>query len=411
MASVRKQTATFVLRCEKPVSPLEFWGFLKKQWNVKLEELVMVQPETSGKKIHVKFVSEKRAEEVAEASEVALELTDGTPCSVFVQGPGQGVKTVKVRNLPMEVSSKDVEMCLGQFGKVLQCRDERYPRGSCYEGLLSGNRLVKMVMLRPVPSFLRVAGVEAVCYYAGQKPTCYVCNQDDHMRVNCPNRRRPPSWAERAAGRKGGEDRDVEEDGGPSSPGPSRDPSPAPRTPSPRRASAPELRKAEDDEEVELWCTPGTAQQQQTTRAEAEQGVAPTQGEPQHGVVPTAEDGDGVSTLGGRSRAESLTSSVSTASAFELMGDFSDAEEALDNSQGRARTESVGSDKVKRKRTEDKFEGQLAKLRSMVNTKHMAGPVVRTRSLEKKAKIDTNNGKGKGKAGESTKNGCKTVVL
>lgn len=91
----------------------------------------MLQPETSGKKVFAKFVDERCADEVAEAAEVAFDLRDGTPCSVVVHGPGQGVKTVKVSNLPMEVGAMDLAMCLSRYGKVLECRDERYPRWSC----------------------------------------------------------------------------------------------------------------------------------------------------------------------------------------------------------------------------------------------------------------------------------------
>ena len=208
MAELRKQTVTFKFGEGKAVSNLELWELLKEEWDVKLEELMMVQLETSGKKVHVKFVKQERAEQVAAKERVTLKRRDGSECEVTLQGPGQGVKVLRVRNLPIEVSTEAVMLCLGQYGQVFEVREERYPRGSCYQGLLTGTRLVRMAMKRAVPSYVRISGVEAMVFYHGQKPTCQICGETDHLRANCPNRRRPPSWADRAQGRKG-EDDDV----------------------------------------------------------------------------------------------------------------------------------------------------------------------------------------------------------
>lgn len=238
---------------------MEVWEFLKDVFSVKLEELRMVQIETSGKRIHVKFADARRAEEVAGTGRCRLAYSDGTECDVLLVGPGPGSKVLRVRNLPMEVSTQEICLCLGQYGKILEVREERYPRGSCFEGLLSGTRVVKMVMKRDVPSYVRVGGHEAMVFYQGQKPTCHVCGDTEHFRANCPSRRRPLTWAERAQGRKGEE----EDDSGPSVP-----PSPAAsETVSRFGGSMPELRS-----DVTDLAEPTPPKQ--TTHAEEQRGVA-----------------------------------------------------------------------------------------------------------------------------------------
>lgn len=283
MASVRKQTVTFSFPGTRVPSGVEFWEFVTKKYGVELKDLMMVQVETSGRRVHVKFVSNEWAEKVAEADEALFEYTDGELVKVRVQGPGQAPLVVRVRNLPMEVSTKCVELALGQFGSVLDVRDERYPRGSCFQGLLTGNRLVRMVIKRPIPSYVRVDGIEAMVFHKGQKPTCQVCDGDDHLRSKCPNRKRAPTWADRTRGLQGQEaDDDVR-----------ASPPPSPR---PRHGSAPELRGQDD---VSLWEQPAA---EQTTAAEAEAGVAPppterplaaeqtTLAEPEAGVAPPSTE-------------------------------------------------------------------------------------------------------------------------
>ena len=402
MAELRKQTVTFKFGEGKAVSNLELWELLKEEWDVTLEELMMVQLETSGKKVHVKFVKQERAEQVAAKERLTLKRRDGSECEVTLQGPGQGVKVLRVRNLPIEVSTEAVMLCLGQYGQVFEVREERYPRGSCYQGLLTGTRFVRMAMKRAVPSYVRISGVEARVFYAGQKPTCQICESTEHLRANCPNRRRPLSWADRTGGRNNIEE--TEGDGGATN---SRETSPAPRTPSPKRCSMPELRNAGGDD-AEFWGTPLPMNTEMHVEPEqgvvTEQGVATeqTQGEPVQGVSTEMEAEDVAVTVEERSRA----SSMSTLSTFEFLGEVSDAEDALASVKGRTlRSESVGSvgSEGKRKRAEEKFEGQLDKLRGMVHLKHMSGHVPRTRSaLEKKAKMD----KVKGRVATNNKNGC-----
>ena len=211
MAYVRKQTVTFTFAARAP-SGVEFWSFLEQKYGIELCELMMVQEETNGRRVHVKFVDEKRAEQVAESGETEFVYKDGSTVKVMVQGPSEAVRIVRVRNLPMEVSAIEVSLALNQYGKVVDCNDERYPRGSCFQGLLTGNRVVKMVVKRNIPSYVRVAGTEAMVFYQGQKPTCQICASEDHFRGACPNKKRPLSWAERAQGRKDAAD-DVSKDG------------------------------------------------------------------------------------------------------------------------------------------------------------------------------------------------------
>lgn len=411
MASIRKQTVTFTLGGGKAASSLEFWEFLQKKYDVKLEELMMVQQETSGRKIYVKFVKMERAEQVATESKVRMQLRDGE-CDVFVQGPEQGVKVVRVRNLPMEVCSEEIVLCLNQYGKVFDVKDERYPRGSCLGGLLTGTRVVRMIVQRNVPSYVRIGGIEAMIFYQGQKATCQVCGEIDHFRVNCPNRRRPPSWADRAAGRKGEQERDVTGNGG----GPSPSPAPSvvgsePKTP-PRRASMPELR--DDGDVEEFWSTP-----LQTTRVE--QGVStPRRATPpatpaasQQGVAPAAQpsssDAPQQEQAAGEPEQQGLVEQEdeqrSRASTFEFVTFSNAASDEEDDTSSqrtlRSRTASIGTEEKKRKRATDKLESSLYGMADRIRKQVEKGHVARTKStLEKKAKLD------KGKGGAKPKDGC-----
>ena len=94
---------------------------------------------------------------------------------------------VFVSRVPPEVTDDHFVTALSPHGKVLSCK-RLYLKD--HPTILSGTRLVRVVLTKPVPFFFKVGDQLATVTYRGQPPTCYKCREIGHKHADCPL---PPS--------------------------------------------------------------------------------------------------------------------------------------------------------------------------------------------------------------------------
>lgn len=180
----------------------EIHRWLEEDLNLPENEVLGVQLDTIMNCLFLKI-------RTPELCNTLVEMNDGTRkfrhlngqiSDVYLSHAGFGLRTVRIFNLPFETRLETISRYLKPYGKVIQITKEKWSSAYRYQ-VDNGIRSVKMVVHKHIPSFMIIAGHRAFITYDGQPQTCSLCHSTDHLRQQCPRRRRP---AQLPAERQGG---------------------------------------------------------------------------------------------------------------------------------------------------------------------------------------------------------------
>ena len=93
------------------------------------------------------------------------------------------LRTVHLRDLPVEIEEEVVLSFLAGFGEVLSvnhCFFDDYP------SVRNGNRVAKVLLDRDIPQFVEIDGCNCRVWYPRQPPQCSVCREFGHRAPTCP---------------------------------------------------------------------------------------------------------------------------------------------------------------------------------------------------------------------------------
>ena len=93
------------------------------------------------------------------------------------------LRTVHLRDLPVEIEEEVVLSFLAGFGEVLSvnhCFFDDYP------SVRNGNRVSKVLLDRDIPQFVEIDGCNCRVWYPGRPPQCSVCREFGHRAPTCP---------------------------------------------------------------------------------------------------------------------------------------------------------------------------------------------------------------------------------
>ena len=93
------------------------------------------------------------------------------------------LRTVHLRDLPVEIEEEVVLSFLAGFGEVLSvnhCFFDDYP------SVRNGNRVAKVLLDRDIPQFVEIDGCNCGVWYPRQPPQCSVCKEFGHRAPTCP---------------------------------------------------------------------------------------------------------------------------------------------------------------------------------------------------------------------------------
>lgn len=92
-------------------------------------------------------------------------------------------RLVYVRDLPAEVPDESVSVFLRQYGIVHSLSPYFHPG---FPDVPTGTRVVKVTLMKDLPSSVRIAGFDVRLWYQGQPHACPVCRQFGHRVRDCP---------------------------------------------------------------------------------------------------------------------------------------------------------------------------------------------------------------------------------
>ena len=116
-------------------------------------------------------------------SQVLKDGLDFGDFSVDLLPADDRLRTVHVRDLPVEIEEEAVLSFLSGYGEVLSvshCFFDEYPN------VRNGNRVAKVLLDRDIPQFTEIDGCNCRTWYPRQPSQCSICREFGHRAPACP---------------------------------------------------------------------------------------------------------------------------------------------------------------------------------------------------------------------------------
>lgn len=170
----------------------EMFMFLTNTLKVKCEDLLCVYRDTNETSMFVKFKNEELLLGTMKTLPpmVSFQYQDGVKRDVLLSSAANDFKYVRLFNLPPEIEDKEIAEVLSKYGKLQRLVREKYSLETGFP-IWSGVRGVHMEMTSEVPERIHVRNFPARVYYVGMKQKCFICGSLEHLKADCPRRRRP----------------------------------------------------------------------------------------------------------------------------------------------------------------------------------------------------------------------------
>ena len=207
----RQQTIVCAFDKHSPrVSAFEIHEWVYETLRIQEHDVVMIQIDGPMQHVYIKFRDPQRLQTLLEATQGHEDFRheNGKISKVRIEAVGLGMRRVRVACLPPKVEDGTLKMTLSKYGEIRDIQPEMWPNIYRYH-VPNGVHVIRMSLVKHIPSHVMVAGHGGLISYEGQPTTCYSCNEPGHIKTECPHRRRERpvtrpttmlSWAEVAAG-------------------------------------------------------------------------------------------------------------------------------------------------------------------------------------------------------------------
>jgi hypothetical protein len=159
---------------------------LAEQLQLDEQTLISLEKNPYLKKLFVKFVSLKAAEDALKQCGGQIRIHDGAEIRVLPVSLVQpDATTLCVLNAPYELADEILHNVFLRFGRVISVRKLQYGPGYRFPNLYSGKRLVTLIPgPTDIPSFLDVCG-HRLQIFSNQRRLCFHCKSPNHERDTC----------------------------------------------------------------------------------------------------------------------------------------------------------------------------------------------------------------------------------
>ena len=155
--------------------------------------------------VYIKFHSSDWPYAVLQTTEGCVEFLhdNGELSLVNISLTGIGIRHIRLAGLAPEVKEKTIREALSPYGDVRDVYEETWSKEYPYQ-VYNGVRIAMTNLKKHLPSRMIIAGSRAVISYEGQPHTCCGCNEQGHIKQDCPCRRQietirddihKPTWA------------------------------------------------------------------------------------------------------------------------------------------------------------------------------------------------------------------------
>ena len=151
--------------------------------------VVMIQIDGTRRQVYkyIKFVDISYVQDVLHMTNGQSEykLITGEMSPVCIEMAGMGTRSVRIANLPPEVTEGTVRAALSQYGEIKTIQEETWSKAYRH-AVANGITVVVIALTKQLPSHMTIAGNRVLTSYEGQLQTCYGCGDTGHMYWVCP---------------------------------------------------------------------------------------------------------------------------------------------------------------------------------------------------------------------------------
>ena len=119
------------------------------------------------------------------AEKETLVVGNGT---IRMERAGSNFKSVLVKGLPFEITEHQVKSGYSRYGRVISTSRLRAKTNDRYNGIYTGNWIVRIDVEKEIPNVLRFGRDVAYNIYEGVRRTCNKCGQEGHRSDSCNKR-------------------------------------------------------------------------------------------------------------------------------------------------------------------------------------------------------------------------------
>ena len=207
----RQQTIVCAFEKNSPrVSAFEIHEWVYETLRIHEQDIALIQIDGPMRHVYIKFNDPQRLQTLLESTRghETFRHGNGELSTVRIEAVGLGMRRVRVACLPPEVDDRTLQLSLSKYGDIHEIQPEKWSNIYRYH-VSNGVRVARMSLEKHIPSTVSIAGYRAIITYEGQPITCYSCNEQGHIKTECPHRRREkpeirqstkPTWAEVANG-------------------------------------------------------------------------------------------------------------------------------------------------------------------------------------------------------------------
>ncbi|XP_035898822.1 uncharacterized protein LOC118511730 [Anopheles stephensi] len=168
----------------------EIFSFLTDKLSLKPEKLEMVQFLNLSTSVVVEMKEEGDALLIVEVHDRKHTITCNGRDHAIPITMEDDTKVVTIQEVSAKVTNADIISALEAFGEVKGAKDLLWEEPTPFPGVRNGNRAVKMLINRPIPSYITIKGERGRITYRGQEQTCMYCDQMVHYGVSCTQNRK-----------------------------------------------------------------------------------------------------------------------------------------------------------------------------------------------------------------------------
>ena len=164
----------------------EIHDWIKESLKVNENDIVAIQLDGAKASVFIKFTDNVCYKSFIKShlGESKFEHRDGTVSTVNITEAELGYKIIRVLNLPLEVTNQTITSYLSKYGKVINITDDHWSGSYAYK-VKNGIRIVKIELVKHVPSYIIIENIKALTLYEGQPKTCSNCHSSEHFRADC----------------------------------------------------------------------------------------------------------------------------------------------------------------------------------------------------------------------------------
>lgn len=188
---IRKDTLKFVFDASLP-RPQSFVveAWLEDVVKIETNDVIGIYFSIVANIVYLKLKSTEMCQRIIESSGGTFKFknTDGLISDVSVMHAGFGIRTVRIFELPFEITAEQINAVVSPYGNIISNVAEKWSSAHKFP-VLNGIRQLRVELHKHIPSYIYVCGYRAIVSYDGQPRTCSGCGQPGHVRSQCIQRR------------------------------------------------------------------------------------------------------------------------------------------------------------------------------------------------------------------------------